>query len=59
MDNNIPITDQWKLDGNCIKCRRSSYCRKDCGARRRHIAMIKSQALMDALEERYSEQLDN
>lgn len=37
---NIPTTDQWKLDGNCAQCRRSSYCNKDCSARKRHQLQI-------------------
>lgn len=31
----IPETDQWKLEGDCAKCRRASYCHdkdeKGCG----------------------------
>ena len=26
----IPETDQWKLDGDCSKCRRKKYCSKLC-----------------------------
>lgn len=28
----INISEQWKLDGDCSKCRRSKYCNKDCKA---------------------------
>lgn len=26
----IDETEQWKLSGNCTKCRRKSYCSKGC-----------------------------
>lgn len=26
----IPETDQWKLEGDCGKCRRKKYCGKLC-----------------------------
>lgn len=28
--NEISITEQWKLEGNCKNCRRSAYCSKPC-----------------------------
>ena len=28
------MEDQWKLDGDCEKCRRQSYCSRDCKKRR-------------------------
>lgn len=31
----IPETDQWKLNGNCDKCRRNEYCKKPCTANKR------------------------
>ena len=33
MENNIPETDQWKLNGICEKCRREPFCRKTCSAK--------------------------
>lgn len=27
---NIPENEQWKLDGDCNKCRRDKYCSKPC-----------------------------
>ena len=27
--------EQWKLSGDCSKCRRSSYCTKPCSANKR------------------------
>lgn len=35
MNNQIPETDQWKLNGNCDKCRRKEYCHTRCGANKR------------------------
>lgn len=31
----IPETDQWKLNGNCDKCRRANYCNKPCTAKKK------------------------
>lgn len=30
-----PETEQWKLNGDCKKCRRAEHCRKMCKARKR------------------------
>ena len=30
----IPMNEQWKLDGDCRICRRAKYCTKMCKARR-------------------------
>lgn len=27
-------TEQWKLDGNCKKCRREPFCSKPCRAKK-------------------------
>lgn len=32
--------EQWKGYGICEKCRRVSYCNKDCSARKAHIASL-------------------
>lgn len=32
---NIPETEQWLLEGDCDKCRRESYCSKECTAFKR------------------------
>ena len=37
MNAQIPETDQWKLHGDCEKCRRESYCHTKCGAKKRRI----------------------
>lgn len=31
------MTDNWKTDGNCQKCRRAKYCGKICSAHRRSL----------------------
>lgn len=31
----IPETDQWKLRGDCSKCRRAPHCKKKCTARKK------------------------
>lgn len=28
----VDTTEQWKLEGDCSKCRRSKYCNKACKA---------------------------
>lgn len=35
MENSIPETDQWKLNGICEKCRREPFCSKTCSAKSR------------------------
>lgn len=30
-----PENDQWKLNGDCDKCRRAEFCRKSCTARKK------------------------
>ena len=32
MENNINENEQWKLKGDCSKCRRQPFCRKKCTA---------------------------
>ena len=31
----IPETEQWKLKGDCKKCRRAEHCRKHCTAHKK------------------------
>ena len=48
----IPETDQWKLNGNCDKCRRANYCNKPCGAKKRagqRLRKALGNAMIDAL----------
>ena len=45
MKNNIPETDQWKLDGDCSKCRRQEFCKKTCSARNKRHSRILGEAL--------------
>ena len=30
-------TEQWKLDGDCYKCRKQKYCGKSCKANERRV----------------------
>lgn len=48
MSNQIPETDQWKLNGNCKKCRRAEYCSTKCGANKRANKRLRK-ALSDAI----------
>lgn len=50
--SNIPETEQWKLNGDCKKCRRAEHCRKDCTARKRasdRALKAYSDAIIDAV----------
>lgn len=52
MDNQIPETEQWKLNGNCDKCRRANYCTKKCGAKKVRIKGLYNalgNAMIDAI----------
>lgn len=49
----VPATDQWKLDGNCLFCRRANYCHKNCHAKKKHNQEIAAQAFRDVLSEKY------
>ena len=51
MKKNIPISDQWKLEGECSKCRRANYCGRDCSASKRRKTKIAQQAYFDFMEE--------
>lgn len=48
----IPETEQWQLDGDCDKCRRSKFCSKQCTANKRYesrkIARIATQVVANA-----------
>jgi sulfatase maturation enzyme AslB (radical SAM superfamily) len=51
----IPQTDQWKLDGNCEKCRRHSYCGSLC---RLHKIRMKILAAKEHEKDNAAAQLD-
>ena len=36
----IHETDQWKLNGDCDKCRRAEFCRKSCTAKKKANARL-------------------
>ncbi len=57
MKKNIPTFDQWKLEGDCSKCRRVNYCGRDCSALKRRKTKIAQQAYFDFMEEMERERL--
>lgn len=46
-------SDQWKLNGDCSKCRRANYCNKNCSARNKRINGIIQQALDEVVSQEY------
>ena len=59
MENQIPETEQWLLDGNCDKCRKDKYCDKDCGAYKRAIKKAMKEAyekVMKRAKEKWDEE---
>lgn len=36
----ISETEQWKLNGDCDKCRRAEFCRKNCTAKKKANARL-------------------
>lgn len=42
------LTDQWKMDGLCYKCRRKKYCKTTCRASREAAAVRVRAAIMKA-----------
>ncbi len=49
MENQIPETEQWLLDGDCDKCRKEKYCDKDCSAYKKTVAKALHDAYIKAL----------
>lgn len=52
----IPESDQWKLGGECNKCRRQQYCYTRCSAnskltRQRILDAIKQKTGIDKIEQ--------
>ena len=48
----VEETEQWKLTGDCDKCRRQPFCRKQCTAKKVAAAYqreIFKQQIMDAI----------
>lgn len=42
------LTDQWKTDGLCYRCRRKRYCKTTCRASREAVAARVRAAIMKA-----------
>ena len=36
----IHETDQWKLNGDCDRCRRATFCRKNCTTKKKADARL-------------------
>ena len=49
MENQIPETEQWLLEGDCDKCRKEKYCDKDCSAYKKTVAKALHDAYIKAL----------
>ena len=47
---NIPTSEQWRLEGKCYKCRRANYCNKDCSVIKKRKTKIAQQAYFDLME---------
>ena len=52
MEEKIPESDQWKLYGNCAKCRREKYCTKTCKANKQRTDAILREMIGTALARR-------
>lgn len=52
-------SEQWKSNGECDKCRKQTYCTKQCSARKRRVQRIVNQTITNSmikrLEEKYGE----
>ena len=52
MDRTIPETDQWKLEGDCLKCRRHDYCKKPCHACKKSVHKMIAESMASAIDEK-------
>lgn len=62
MENQIPETEQWQLEGDCDKCRKQKYCSKECGAFKKEYNKALNemyQKLLEKWEAKKNEQKDN
>lgn len=48
MEEKIPESDQWKLGGNCMICRRVKYCHTTCKAQK-----LRKAAIIDAMRKEH------
>lgn len=54
MNTDIPVSDQWKLDGICSICRRKNYCQKRCTANHRRTNAIIAGKIAEAMGPAFS-----
>lgn len=45
----INENEQWKLNGDCSKCRRENYCSKPCSANKKSVDLM----IMSAINEKF------
>jgi hypothetical protein len=55
MNEYIPQSDQWKLDGKCDICRRQGYCKTRCTASETAALRL----LRELIRKRISSETDN
>lgn len=49
---NIDASEQWKLSGDCDKCRKQKYCGKPCTARGKFIQRKALEYITEKISER-------
>ena len=55
MSENICSPNQWQTEGKCEACRRRSYCKSVCTARRRFMEAELSRKMRQMLAEKLAE----
>ena len=50
---NINSADQWKLNGECAKCRRRNYCHNDCTAKRKRDQALIQQTVSNVFTDKF------
>jgi len=45
MNKIVNENEQWKLQGECFKCRKAKYCSKSCKAHDKHMDRLMSEAI--------------
>ena len=51
--------EQWKLDGNCEKCRRDPYCTKECKPRKKMVEAKMTEILAKAFNKAMAKMSEN
>ena len=45
---NVDITEQWRLNGDCEKCRKQKYCSKPCTANKTNVKGMIDRVIREA-----------